>query len=296
MISISIYDAIENFNQFILAEKGLSLQTSKSYLEDLKVYFSYYHMYEETRDLQETDLIEFLRYQIGAGLAISTAMRRLSSCRSFYIFLLNNQWIDFSIPKIDTPKKPERLPNCLSIEEVENLLESPDMETDSGIRDKAMLETMYASGLRVSELLTLEKNRVNLQKHVIVVFGKGAKERKIPIGEFACDFIVKYINEVRCKNKGKSSKYLFLNKFGEPISRQYLLKQIKKYAKIAGINKNISPHTLRHCFATHLIENGANLRVVQGMLGHENMSTTQIYTHISTKRIISAYDLYMKKK
>ena len=159
-----------------------------------------------------------------------------------------------------------------------------------------MIETMYASGLRVSELLALEKGKVDLKHGVITVFGKGAKERKIPVGDFAIEYIKQYLEGPRKKNPGSGTKYLFLNRYGKPLSRQYFFKQIKKYALESGIETNISPHTLRHCFATHLLENGAQLRAVQEMLGHTNIATTQIYTHISTKRIISAYDLYMKGK
>ena len=182
------------------------------------------------------------------------------------------------------------------MEEIDRLLDAPDTSKGDGLRDKAMLEVMYASGLRVSELLNLERERLNIKTGVISVMGKGAKERKVPIGEFALDYVIQYIETVRRKNRGKKSKYLFLSKYGEPLSRQYFFKQIKKYALLAGIEVNISPHTLRHCFATHLLENGAELRAVQSMLGHSNIATTQIYTHISTKRIVSAYDLYMNKK
>ena len=170
------------------------------------------------------------------------------------------------------------------------------METPSGIRDKAMLELMYACGLRVSELLSLQKKNINLNKHIVTIYGKGAKERKVPLGDFAEEYVVKYLNEARDKLHGKDSPYLFLNRSGEPISRVYFFKQIRKYAESVGIDKPISPHTLRHCFATHLLEGGAELRAVQEMLGHTNIATTQIYTHISTKRIISAYDLFMKEK
>lgn len=293
---IQINDAIENYYQYIVSEKGLAILTAKSYMEDLKCFFNYFHNYEKVSDLNENDLVEFLRYELAMGLSISTAVRRLSSCRNFYNFLYKDGYILFQVPKIEAPKRPERLPNCLSVEEVEQLLNMPNMESESGIRDRAMLETMYASGLRVSELLMLERKRVNLSKGIVSIYGKGSKERKVPLGEFACQYIDLYIRKVRNKSKGKDSKYLFLNRSGEPLSRQYFFLQVKKYASQAGIETSISPHTLRHCFATHLIENGANLRVVQGMLGHENLATTQIYTHISTKRIISAYDLYMKRK
>ena len=223
-------------------------------------------------------------------------MRRLSSIRGFFLFLKKEGYYHDEIPEVKSMKKQERLPNCLSIEEVEDLLNAPDIRRPEGLRDRAMLETMYASGLRVSELLSLERARINFKKAIITIFGKGAKERKVPLGDFAIEYIQKYCDEVRCKNPGSDSKYLFLNRYGEPLSRQYFFKQIKKYALEAGIHSPVSPHTLRHSFATHLLENGAQLRAVQEMLGHANIATTQIYTHISTKRILSAYDLYMKRK
>ena len=293
---MEISDAIERFQQYLLVEKGLSRQTIVSYTEDLKQFFIFFDMRKDTSDLVPEDLNEFLAHEMSIGKQASTAIRRLSSTRSFYIFLKKEGLLEGEIPEIETPKKPNHLPNCLSVEEVEDLLDAPNMEKPDGIRDKAMLETMYASGLRVSELLALERGKVNIKKAIITVFGKGAKERKVPLGDFAIEYIKKYIEEVRDRNPGKDSKYLFLSKYGEPLSRQYFFKQIKKYAAEAGITTPVSPHTLRHCFATHLLENGASLRAVQEMLGHENIATTQIYTHISTKRIRSAYDLYMKGK
>ena len=294
---MEISDAIENFQQYLLVEKGLSKQTIAAYSDDLKRFFMYFEHKKKTEDLHGENLIEFLRYEMSQyDLTVSTAMRRLSSTKQFYLYLKKEGLFKGEIPKIDTPKKPEKLPNCLSVEEVEELLNMPDVNKPEGLRDRAMLETMYASGLRVSELLALEKKNVNFKKALIIVFGKGAKERKVPLGDFAIEYIQKYISEVRSKNPGKDTKYLFLNRYGKPISRQYFFLQIRKYAAMAGINQTISPHTLRHCFATHLLENGAQLRAVQEMLGHANIGTTQIYTHISTKRILSAYDLYMKRK
>ncbi len=293
---MEINDALDLYNQYIIAEKGLSLQTSKSYMSDLKKFFEFYDMKKDTSDLIGEDLLDYFKHELATGNSISTALRKLSSSKNFYLFLKKEGYLEGDIPDIETPKKPERLPSCLSIEQVEDLLDAPDLTKPDGIRDRAMLETMYASGLRVSELLALETSRVNLDKNIVTIYGKGAKERKVPLGDFAVEYIVKYINEVRNKNKGKKSKYLFLSKYGEPLSRQYFFKQIKKYALQAGIEENISPHTLRHCFATHLLESGTQLRAVQTMLGHENIATTQIYTHISTKRVLSAYDLYMNKK
>ena len=291
---MEIIDAVDNYRQYILAEKGLSNQTWSSYLEDIQAFFNYFRDKQTTDDLLETDLYEFLKYELSIGHSVSTALRRLSSTRSFYIFLKKENLFNGSIPDIETPKKPKHLPNCLSEEEVEALLSAPDTSSPSGLRDKAMLETMYSSGLRVSELLKLEKSQVNLNKGIITVFGKGAKERKVPIADYAVDFIKQYIKEVRNKNENKDSKFLFLSKKGEPLSRVYFFKQVKKYSELAGITTNVSPHTLRHSFATHLLNHGAQLRIVQGMLGHTNIATTQIYTHVSSEKLKSDYDKIMK--
>ena len=173
---------------------------------------------------------------------------------------------------------------------------APDMTKKEGIRDRAMLEVMYASGLRVSELLNLTKGNVNMSKGILTIIGKGSKERRVPIGDFALEYLDKYMTEVRDKIKKLSTNVIFLNKFNEPISRQYFHRIIKKYAAQVGITKDISPHTLRHSFATHLLEHGAQLRVVQEMLGHADISTTQIYTTITQNRILAAYDMYTKRK
>ena len=291
---MEIVDAIDLFRQHLLVEKGLSVQTVKNYLDDLKQFFLLFPDYKYVEDLNGGDLKVFLMHQLNEGQLVATALRRLSSTRSFFLFLKREGYLNEDIPNIEAPKKPSRLPTCLSIEEVDALLDAPDLRTDTGIRDKAMLELMYASGLRVSELINLEKKNLNLNKGVVTIFGKGAKQRKVPVGEFAMEYVVKYINEVRGKYAKNGSSYLFLNRSGKPLSRVFFFKQVKKYAEIAGIDKVISPHTLRHSFATHLLEGGAQLRAVQEMLGHTNIATTQIYTHVSTKRILSAYDLLMK--
>ena len=291
---MEIIDAVDHYQQFILAEKGLSVQTWSSYLEDIQAFFNYFKDKKTTDDLKGTDLYDFLRNELAVGHSVSTALRRLSCMRNFFLFLKREGFYTGDIPDIETPKKPKYLPNCLSEEEVEALLNAPDITTPSGLRDKAMLETMYSSGLRVSELLNLEKKQVNLTKGVITVFGKGAKERKVPIAEYAIDFIDQYIKEVRSKNENKGSKYLFLSKKGKPLSRVYFFKQVKKYSLEAGITTNVSPHTLRHSFATHLLNHGAQLRIVQSMLGHTNIATTQIYTHVSSDKLKSDYDKIMK--
>ena len=291
---MEIVDALDLYQQYLLVEKGLSVQTVKNYMDDLKQFFMLFPDYKEVSDISGGDLKLFLADQISQGKSIATALRRLSSTKGFLLFLKKDGHFFEEIPDIEPPKKPSRLPTCLSLEEVELLLDAPDMSKPGGVRDKAMLELMYASGLRVSELISLKRKNLNLKKGIVTIFGKGAKERKVPVGEFAMEYVVKYINEVRGKNKNSGSEYLFLNKNGEPISRQYFFMQIRKYATQVGIDKVVSPHTLRHCFATHMLEGGAQLRAVQEMLGHTNIATTQIYTHISTKRILSVYDLLIK--
>ena len=291
---MEIIDAVDRYHQYVLVEKGLSLQTWQSYLEDIQTFFNYFSDKKTTSDLVESDLYEFLKHELSIGHSVSTALRRLSCMRSFFLFLKRDGLYDGIIPDIETPKKPKYLPNCLSEEEVEALLDAPDLSSPSGIRDKAMLETMYSSGLRVSELLNLQKGQVNLSKGVITVYGKGAKERKVPIADYAVEYINKYLKEVRNKSESKGSKYLFLSKKGEPLSRVYFFKQVKKYSELAGITTNVSPHTLRHSFATHLLNHGAQLRIVQSMLGHTNIATTQIYTHVSSEKLKSDYDKIMK--
>ena len=291
---MEIIDAVDRYHQYVLVEKGLSNQTWISYLEDLQAFFNYFRDKKTTDDLLETDLYEYLKYELSIGHSVSTALRRLSSTRSFYLFLKKDGLFKGNIPDIETPKKPKHLPNCLTEEEVEALLDAPDLESPSGLRDKAMLETMYSSGLRVSELLNLKKGQVNLNKGIVTVFGKGAKERKVPIADYAVDFIKRYIKEVRNKNENKASEYLFLSKKGEPLSRVYFFKQVRKYSELAGISTTVSPHTLRHSFATHLLNHGAQLRIVQGILGHTNIATTQIYTHVSSEKLKSDYDKIMK--
>ena len=291
---MEIVDAVDRYHQYVMVEKGLSRQTWASYLEDLQAFFNYFETKKTTDDLEETDLYEFLKHELSIGHSVSTALRRLSSTRSFYLFLKKDGLFNGNILDIETPKKPKHLPNCLTEDEVDRLLSAPNMETDSGIRDKAMLETMYSSGLRVSELLNLKKGQVNLKQGIITVFGKGAKERKVPIADYAVEYINLYIKEVRNKSEHKNSDYLFLNKQGNPLSRVYFFKQVKKYSELAGITTTVSPHTLRHSFATHLLNHGAQLRIVQGMLGHTNIATTQIYTHVSTEKLKSDYDKIMK--
>ncbi len=293
---MKIDDAIDLFFQYLTVEKGVQPQTIQAYANDLKQFFKSFKNKESVDDLLVSDLTDFIKIQNRQSRANATILRRLSSTKHFYRFLEKEKLLADSVPKIDSPRAIKKLPVSLSIEEVESLLEAPDLDKAEGLRDRAMLEVMYSSGLRVSELIKLERSQVNFIHGIVTIYGKGNRERRVPIGEYALEYLVKYIEEARVKNVGKNSKYLFLNRYGKELSRQYFFRQVKKYATYAGIKEDVSPHTLRHSFATHMLDRGAELRAVQEMLGHQNIATTQIYTHISSNRILSAYDLYAKRK
>lgn len=293
---MKIDDAIDLFFQYLTVEKGVQPQTIQAYANDLKQFFKSFKNKESVDDLLVSDLTDFIKIQNRQSRANATILRRLSSTKHFYRFLEKEKLLPDSVPKIDSPRAIKKLPVSLSVEEVESLLEAPDLDKAEGLRDRAMLEVMYSSGLRVSELIKLERSQVNFIHGIVTIYGKGNRERRVPIGEYALEYLVKYIEEARVKNVGKNSKYLFLNRYGKELSRQYFFRQVKKYATYAGIKEDVSPHTLRHSFATHMLDRGAELRAVQEMLGHQNIATTQIYTHISSNRILSAYDLYAKRK
>lgn len=292
---MQLNDAVDLYFQYLRVERGVSEETIKNYAYDLKQFFIAIPK-NTTEDMMQTDITDFVTIQMKEGLQVSTILRRISSTYNFYLFLEREHIIEFVVKKFDRPKKMQSLPKTLTVDEVEDLLNAPDLSKDEGFRDRTMFEVMYSSGLRVSELLSLKVNQVNVEKGTIDIIGKGNKQRKVPVGEYALDFLKKYIEEHRPHIKGKKSNYLFLNRYGDQLSRQYFFLQIKKYAKQAGIEEDVSPHTLRHCFATHMLENGAELRALQEMLGHANLATTQIYTNVSTKRILDAYDLFTKRK
>ncbi len=294
---MEIKQALEEYFTYLLASKGLSEKTVDDYKEDLLIFLRDFPSKETTEDLLETDLGDFAIKEGEKDRSSSTIARRLSSLYNFYLFLYHRGLIEVAPGRVERPKEEKSLPVILSFEEVERLLEAPDTSKESGVRDKAMLETMYATGLRVSELCALPLSSINVEKGLIQIrHGKGNKQRTVPISPFALEWLETYIHDFRSKNKGKKKKEVFLNLRGEPISRNYFFMQVKKYAAESGIEVSISPHTLRHCFATHLLENGAELRAVQEMLGHAHLSTTQIYTHVSTRRILEAYDRFSSRK
>ena len=292
---MDLNEASELYFQYLRVEKGVSNDTIQNYLYDLRQFFGCLDK-REVSDLKSDDIQQFVGIQTQNMMSVPTILRRISSIKNFYLFLEKERIISFQIEELDKPKGAKKLPICIPIEEVEALLNAPDLSKPEGQRDRAMLEVMYSSGLRISELLSLKLKQINYERGTIRIVGKGNKERIVPIGDYALDYLNKYLEDGRRKNKNRNSEFLFLNRYGDPVSRVYFFKQVKKYAKEANIKEEISPHTLRHCFATHMLENGAELRAVQEMLGHTNIATTQIYTNISSKRILSAYDLYSKRK
>lgn len=289
-----IDEAIRQYNNFLLIEKGLSNATVKAYLDDIHLFHETFQ-FKDTLEMAPMHISDFINLENQKGLSSATIVRRLSSLYNYLLFLKDEGAYQHELKRLSRPKITKALPPYFTTEEVERLLNTPNLSTHRGIRDKAMLEVMYASGLRVSELLALKREEVNFNRGVVKIRGKGNKDRLIPIGDFALDALTTYFNQVRFHHETKESRVIFLNREGNPLSRQYFFKMIKAYALEAGIEKTISPHSLRHAFATHLLENGAELRTVQAMLGHTNIATTEIYTHVSTKRIISAYDRIMKK-
>ena len=294
---MEINESFDAFIQYLRVERGVSEITVKNYREDFKIFLLSFPDVRTTDDLSVDMLPEFVRRQDELARSSSTILRRYSLLRNYFSFLNEENILHEEIPDVDKPKSSKRLPFVMSNEEVDELLEAPDISKDNGMRDRAMLELMYATGLRVSELLSLRFRNVNMQNGLITVYGKGNKQRSVPVSSFALEFLRKYMDGPRKRVKeSKDTDIIFLNRDGKALSRTYFFMQVKRYAEEKGIDSSVSPHTLRHCFATHLLENGASLRAVQEMLGHSNIATTQIYTEVSTKRIMSAYDLYASRK
>ena len=284
---------IEEFNHYLLVEKGLAKNTLESYKNDLLLYCSYLKRggFNSFKDTSRTQIIEYLLELRDKGKATSTISRNLASIRSFYQFLLRDRYIDKDPSQnLESPKIEKRLPKVLSIVQVGELLEAPNTSTVIGNRDKAMLELLYATGIRVSELVSLDVKDVNMNMGLIKCLGKGSKERIVPLGSVAIKSISQYVNKgLPFLKKSVSGDALFLNNKGKRLTRQGFWRILKKYSALIPIDIDITPHTLRHSFATHLLENGADLRSVQEMLGHADISTTQIYTHLSKARLMEVY-------
>lgn len=285
---------LQVFLEFLSVEKGLSSNTVLSYSRDMKKLIQFFKKEKiHWQRAREEDLAKFVQHQSRAGLSARSLARLISSLRSFYKFLVLDGVIEKN-PSVNlsSPKTWLALPKFLTLKEVELLMNQPDEKDSRGFRDKAMLELLYATGLRVSELVALKPKDLNLEEGFLICRGKGGKERIVPIGGSAVNALRKYLNEARPKLVKQPSESLFLTYRGHAFTRQGFWKLLKTYAKKAGLGLKISPHTLRHSFATHLLERGADLRSVQLMLGHSQITTTQIYTHVTRERLRRIYDKY----
>lgn len=281
-----LFEKLQNeFLLYLKSIRGYSNNTIESYRNDLKKLFNYFEKLgiDDFDDVTKTHLSSYFSYIVGSDLSTKTIARNYSSIRSFFKFLFINEYIrNNPAIKFKPPKIKQHPPEVLSFEEIEKILSQPDTNTPVGIRDKAMLEFAYATGARVSEIINTKLSDLFFAEEIVRVFGKGSKERFIPIHREAIYWIERYLSKVRplFYHPLKSKNYLFLNQRGGKLSRMGFHKILKHYVSLAKIDKNVHAHTLRHSFATHLLEGGAEIRVVQELLGHENISTTQIYTHI----------------
>lgn len=291
---ITLRELLDDFLYYLAVERGLAENTLASYHTDLEQYLNYLAEARVT-SIQDTSrglIIAYLVRLQSQGRSPATICQHLAAIRSFYQFLVR-EGILSSDPTaaMESPRQAKKLPRVLTVEEIELLLKQPQPKTPAGLRDKAMLELLYASGLRVSELVALNIDQVNLQGEYLRCLGKGSRERVVPIGSVACFYLKAYLEQGRFHLlKDKKEPALFVNQQGKRLSRQGCWKIIKAYARAAGLPRNITPHTLRHSFATHLLENGADLRSVQELLGHADISTTQIYTHLTQKKIREIYN------
>jgi len=285
---------LADFINYLTVEKGLAYNTLKSYAADLNDFLLFLqkkgvNSWEEVNG--EVILIYLAKLRKNK-VASATLSRRISSLRSFFQFLTAEKRVNINpVANLKTPKTEKKLPQVLSLQEIDILLSQPDLSKPQGLRDKAILEVLYSTGLRISELTLLNLDSINLEDGYLRCFGKGSRERILPLGELACQALKDYLEKGRHKLlKNAREEALFINRQGKRLTRQGCWKIIKFYAKKAGFTKDITPHTLRHSFATHLLENGADLRVVQELLGHLDITTTQLYTHLTTKHLREVYD------
>ncbi len=291
-----MYLHVDGYLNFLAVEKGVSLNTLEAYSRDLNRYVEFVEQVgiKDIGEISSDNVISFLGNLKGGGLVASSINRSLAAIRGFYGYLLTEKVIDENpVANIELAKVWMRLPDTLSREEMALLLKQPGTKTPLAVRDTAMLELLYATGIRVSELISLSMSSINWQAGYLIVVGKGNKERIVPIGRMAFDCLNRYIESSRRKlSKGRSINAIFLNRSGTGLTRQGFWKIVKKYVRKTGLRKNVYPHTFRHSFATHLLEGGADLRSVQVMLGHADISTTQIYTHVTRERLKEIHRKY----
>ena len=288
---------LDYFFNFLSVEKGLSTNTLNAYSRDLTSYFSYLKKHEQVTDptaVSQFMLLDYLNFLKRSGLSPRSRARSLSTLRSFHRFLLRENYTEHDpTALVESPRSLPALPRLLSKKEVERLLQAPTGDKPIAVRDRAMLEVLYATGMRVSELVGLRLGDLKLDIGCLNAFGKGSKQRLIPLGEVAIEILREYLQNSRQKLlKGLTSDEVFLNVRGKKLSRQGFWKNLQNYALKAEIKQKVYPHMLRHSFATHLLENGADLRSVQTMLGHADISTTQIYTHVIQERMQKLHQQY----
>lgn len=282
---------IKVFLEYLMVELGLAENTRMAYGRDLRLFAAW--VKKSTVKITRQDIILYMTELKKERYAPSSLARKLAAIKGFFRFMVVEGYIEYDPSEVvEAGHKGTILPKVLSVGEVEKLLAAPDEATNEGYRDRTMLEVLYATGMRVSELLTLPLSGVNLPMKYVLAYGKGSKERIIPLGHYAINYLQKYLNVVRpALMEGKpASPVLFLTMWGRPMSRQRFWQIIKAYGHKAGIHKELTPHILRHSFATHLLDNGADLRTVQELLGHADISTTQIYTHLTNNRLKAIYE------
>jgi len=287
---------LDQFLHFLIVEKGLAKNTIEAYGRDLNRFLDHLKAkgIQDILSVGKFDVRAFLLVLKKRGLSTKTILRNLAAIRTFFQFLIQEGILKINpVEELASPKVAKTLPEILTLKEVEELLEQPNIQTPLGIRDRAMLEMLYATGMRVSELTRLPMNQVNLEGGYVLLYGKGSKERIVPLGSEAMKWVALYLKTARGRlTKGKESNFLFVNRSGKGMSRQRFWRILKEYGRRAGIRKRISPHLLRHSFASHLLERGADLRSVQVMLGHVDISTTQIYTHVTGERLKKIHQRY----
>ena len=274
---------LRSFLNYLLVDKGLSNNTVKAYEADISSFFQWLDNKDlKYKNLQEDHINQYISFLFQRKMRSSSVNRKISSIKSFYIFLVKRNFVKNSpLNDLVTPKQEKYLPESMSEAEVDKLLNSPDVANKIENRDKAMIEMLYATGMRISELVNLKITDVDMKRCVVKVFGKGSKERLVPFGETALDSLRSYLNE----REQSSSKEIFLSNRGKKMTRVAFWQRVKVYLIRENLKNSISPHTLRHAFATHLLNRGADLRSVQLLLGHSDLSTTQIYTHIAKQRL-----------
>ncbi len=287
---------IDQYVQYMVVERYLAKNTVESYMRDLSRFLETENI-STMQDLLLVDrgtIVLYLSHLQANGLSSRSLARHLVSLRQFFRYLVGERIIvSDPVEEVESSRPDKGLPRYLHEEEVRRLLDQPDTTTLEGLRDLAMLELLYATGLRVSELVALSLNDINLDRNFVRTIGKGKKERFIPLGDYASEALRRYLSEARgALLRGRSSPYCFVSRRGRLLSRQGFWKRLKAYARQAGLSPEVSPHHLRHSFATHLLEHGADLRTVQEMLGHANIATTEIYTHVLKERVRTLYDRF----